>query len=52
MRAARLALGLLGFVLAVIGVTRDDRRIVWGAIVALIVALGLRLWDRRMPPGR
>lgn len=52
MRAVRLGLGLLGFILAVIGVARNDRRIVWAAIAALIVALGLRLLDRRPPAGR
>ncbi len=47
MKVVRLGLGLAGIVLAIIGVTRDDRRIVWVAIVALIVALALRLMDRR-----
>jgi hypothetical protein len=47
MKAVRLGLGLVGIVLAIIGVTRDDRRIVWVAIAAMIVALALRLKDRR-----
>ena len=46
----RLALTIAGFVLAVVGVLRDDRRIVWLAIGALAVALIIRVATRRSQP--
>lgn len=51
---ARLFSAVLGFILAVLGVARDDRRLIWAAMVALAVALALRLIsrhrDRTTPP--
>jgi Flp pilus assembly protein TadB len=39
----RLVLAISGFVLAVIGVTLDDIRLVWGAIAVLLASLLFRL---------
>jgi hypothetical protein len=55
MRRAKLFFAALGFLLAAAGVTLDNRPLVWAALAALAVALGLRLWLRRreveVPPG-
>lgn len=47
MNRARLFSALLGFGLAVLGIARDDRRLIWAAMVALAVALAIRFWSRR-----
>ena len=49
----RHAIPLIGFVLAAVGVWRDDRTIVWAAIVVLGIAFLLRLaglWREQTPP--
>lgn len=43
MNRARLALSVAGFILAFVGVLRDDRRIVGAAIVVIVVAVIARL---------
>lgn len=43
MSRSRLALSVSGFGLAAVGVLRDDRRIVWAAIVFIAVAVVARL---------
>lgn len=50
MTRLRMALAVIGFPLAVLGVLIDDQRLVWAAILALGLALGLRLYSRRIPP--
>lgn len=47
-----MVLAGLGFPLAAAAVLLDDRRLVWGAIVTLGLALGLRLYARRSGPSR
>lgn len=47
MRQLRLGLALAGFVLALLSVTLDDRRLAWGAIALLAVSLILRLLLRK-----
>jgi membrane-bound ClpP family serine protease len=46
----RLTLGVAGLVLALVGVLRNDRAIVWVAIAAVGAALVLRLFARGAPP--
>jgi hypothetical protein len=46
-RRAKLYFALVGFILAVAGVSLDNRPLVWTATAALAVALGLRLWLKR-----
>lgn len=43
----RLGLAICGFVLAALGVALSDPRLVWAAIVVLLVSLMLRLIQRR-----
>ncbi len=50
MNRLKTALIAVGFPLAAAGVLLNDRRVVWAAIVALTIALGLRLYLRRRPP--
>jgi hypothetical protein len=52
MSRLRLVLAVGGFLLAVAGVLLDDKRLVWGAIGAVGLALGLRLLLRRRPPSQ
>lgn len=47
MKRARLFSAILGFVLAAAGVATDNRLLIWAAMVALSVALAIRLWLRR-----
>ncbi len=47
MNRARLFSALLGFILALAGVATENRLLVWASMVALAVALALRLWTRR-----
>jgi hypothetical protein len=47
MKALRLGLSFAGFVLAVLSITLDDRRLVWGAIALLTGSLLLRFLQRR-----
>ena len=54
MNQLRLALALAGFLLAVLSVALDERRLGWAAIALLIGSLLLRLWIRgrdRYNPG-
>lgn len=46
--AVRMILGAIGLGLALLAISRDDRRITWVAIAVLVVALALRLLQ---PPG-
>lgn len=46
----RLGLAVLGLIVAVAGVLRDDRRLVWVAIAAIGTSIGIRMWLRRRPP--
>ncbi len=46
----RLILAAAGMTLALVGVLRDDRRIVWAAIAAVAAALALRLFQRPASP--
>jgi hypothetical protein len=43
-----MILGALGLGLALLAITRDDRRITWVAIGVLVIALALRFLQ---PPG-
>jgi len=45
----RLYAALLGFVLTAVGIALDSRPVVWAAIAALAVALGIRLWLAKRP---
>jgi hypothetical protein len=45
----RLGLSLTGMVVAIVAIMRNDRRIVWGAIVLLAASLLLRLVTRNRP---
>ena len=45
----RFALAVTGVAIGIVGITRDDRRIVWAAIVCLAAAFVLRFFDRRTP---
>ena len=48
----RLGLSLSGMVVAIVAITLNDRRIVWGAIALLAASLLLRLIaGRRRPTG-
>lgn len=47
MMQARLGLAVVGFIFAVAGVLRDDRRLVWIAMVLLAAALIIRVILRR-----
>lgn len=46
MNRTRIFSVVLGFTLAVLGIARDDRRLINAAIVVLAVGLALRLWSR------
>ncbi|MGE0353099.1 MAG: hypothetical protein AB7I33_00620 [Gemmatimonadales bacterium] len=48
MRAFKLLLATAGMLFAVIGIAREDRLIVWGAIGLLAVAFVIRLIERRV----
>jgi hypothetical protein len=50
MNRARLFSALLGFMLALAGIVTENRMLVWAAMVALAVALAIRLWSRRRGP--
>ena len=39
-------LAVAGFLLALLGVAYDERRLAWAAMALLLVSLGLRLWLR------
>lgn len=43
----RVVAGLAGLGLAIVAIARDDKRIAWAAIACLLVALVLRLIERR-----
>jgi len=43
----KLSSAMLGFVLTAVGIATDSRPVVWAAIAALAVALGIRLWMGR-----
>jgi hypothetical protein len=47
----RLGLSLTGMVLAILAIMRNDRRLVWGAIILLAASLLLRVVARRRQPG-
>ncbi len=49
MNRLKTALTVVGFPLAAAGVLLNDGRVVWAAIVALGIALGLRLYLRGRP---
>lgn len=46
MNQLKLVLALAGFLLAVVSVALDKKRLGWAAIALLIVSLMLRLWLR------
>lgn len=46
----RLGLAVVGLIVAVAGVLRDDRRLVWVAIVAIGLSIAIRMWLRRTQP--
>ncbi len=46
MNRARIFSVVLGFTLAVLGIARDDPRLINAAIVVLAVGLAIRLWSR------
>lgn len=52
MSRARMALAVLGFGLALAGVLRDDRRLVWGAIAVIGVLVAARMVGRGKPSSR
>lgn len=52
MRQFRLGLGVAGIIVAVAGVLRDDRRLVWVAIVLLAVSLAIRIYLQRTDRAR
>jgi hypothetical protein len=43
----RIGLALSGFLLALLSVAYDDRRLAWGAIALLAGSLLVRLWMER-----
>ncbi|MGB7211786.1 MAG: hypothetical protein WBC97_04090 [Gemmatimonadales bacterium] len=45
----RFALTVSGVAVGIVGITRDDRLIVWAAIGCLVVAFVLRFFDRGTP---
>jgi len=47
MNRLRLGLVIAGFILALLSVTLDDRRLAWGAIALLTASLILRLLLRK-----
>jgi hypothetical protein len=47
MNGLRIGLALGGFVLALVGVAYDERRLAWAAIVLLAGSLLLRFWQGR-----
>ena len=56
MNHLKLVLALAGFILAVLSVALDEKRLGWAAIALLIGSLILRLWlrgggDRQNPGG-
>lgn len=52
LRRARIGLGVAGVVIGVVGIARDDRRIVWVAIGCLLGSAVLRIADRQRRRGR
>jgi len=49
MNRLRLALALGGFLIALLSVALDERRLGWLAIALLAASLLLRIWLRRRP---
>ena len=49
LRRVRIGLGVAGVVIGVVGIARDDRRIVWVAIGLLGVSALLRVLKRELP---
>jgi hypothetical protein len=49
MNRIRLVAGVIGLAAALYGVLQQDRRMVWIAIVALIISMTIRIWGRRRP---
>ena len=49
MNRLRLALALAGFLLALLSVAFDERRLGWVAILLLAGSLVVRFWVRRKP---
>lgn len=49
LRRVRIGLGVAGVVIGVVGIARDDRRIVWVAIGLLGVSAVLRVLKREPP---
>jgi hypothetical protein len=49
MNRLRLALALGGFLIALLSVALDERRLGWLAIALLAASLLLRMWLRRRP---
>jgi hypothetical protein len=47
MNRLRLGLAIAGFVVALLSVTLDDRRLAWAAIALLIASLILRVFLRK-----
>ena len=47
MKRIRLIAGVIGLAAALYGVLRDDRRMVWIAIIALIISMTIRIVGRR-----
>lgn len=52
MRQLRLGLAVAGFIVALAGVLRDDRRLVWAAIAILSVSLAIRIYLQRADRAR
>jgi len=49
MKYARVGLAVAGFIVALLSIALDNRRVAWGAIALLTASLILRLLTR--PPG-
>lgn len=47
MTKVRLVLSLAGLALAAVGAVRNDRTLIWAAIVAISVSIGLRMASKR-----
>lgn len=52
MSRVRLALAIVGFLLAIVGVLRDDRRVVWAAIAVIGALVAVRMIAARKSPSR
>lgn len=52
MRRIKLVFALFGFLTTGAGIFFDSRPLIWVAIVALAVALGIRLWERSRTGGQ